>query len=94
MLNKKFWFTIVWLTTAGTLYAMGHRVEKNSDDSEFDAKAEGTKATTHAKEMVQEQKAEERPTVPGEVEKDTAKGFNDPFFKDSELQKDITPEEK
>jgi len=94
MLRKTFWMGAVLLTSAGTLYAMGHSLKSNADDTQFDAQAEGAKSTTHLKEATNEQKAEGLPAQPADVEKDAGKGFSDPFFKKPDLEDEAPGKEK
>jgi hypothetical protein len=80
---KRIGLTIALLTGSWTLYAMGHKMAKDDQDTTFDAHAEKDK-NAHETEVTTEQKPVGLPATPSDVEKDTAKDFNDPFFKEKE----------
>ena len=94
MAKKRRWLIITLLASSWTLYAMGHKVKEDPDDTTFNAKAEGATPDPHISDATKEQAPVGLPAQPSDVEKDTAKGFNDPFFKDTEKDPDLDTDKK
>ena len=89
MVKKQLWLISALMASSWTLYAMGHKMTDDKDDSTFNAKAEGTTPDPHISDATSEEKPVGLPAEPSDVEKDTAKGFNDPFFKKVDKDPDL-----
>jgi hypothetical protein len=95
MAKKQFWLVLALLASSWTLgYAMGHKMDKDADDQEFNAKAVGTTPDPHISDATKEDSPVGLPAAPNDVEKDTAKGFHDPFFKDTDKDPDLENNDK
>jgi len=89
MAKKQLGLIIALMATSWTLYAMGHKPQNDPDDAEFNAKAVGATPDPHISDATSEEKPVGLPAEPSDVEKDTAKGFNDPFFKKVDKDPDL-----
>lgn len=94
MRHKTLWISLAVVGLCWTVaQAMGHKPDPDFDDSQFNAKNEGTRDTHHLPDATAEKSPVGLPAKPDDVVHDTSKGFNDPFFK-NDKDKDFDADTK
>lgn len=95
MRQKTLWISLILVGLGWTAaHAMGHKPDPDFDDSQFNAKNEGHRQDPHISDATNENSRVGLPATPNEVAHDTAKGFNDPFFKKDDKDKDFDADTK